>query len=441
MKKVEWKPSTHPISDIRDWDKLKRIEVRPDFQRRLVWPNSARIILIDTILKNIPMPKIFVSVDIREKDENTYRVVIDGQQRISAILSFLYDEFALRSPYNKDDKNYGKKFSQLDKETKKAFLGYQIDFNEISESTDEEVREIYSRVNKYNVVLNRQELRKAEFPGEFLDTSENLAGNPYFANAGIVTSANIRRSMDVEYVSEILVAMLGGYSEKKEKLDEYYYDYAKWESKQRKRIIERFEKTLEEIGFLFDQSLDISKTRFRQKSDFYTIFLVIDEFISEKKSITKKNTMDMKPLRDDLRILHDNIRPSSDLEICSDYAIKCVSQANSASSRRWRHAFIKSILSGTYVGSLPKGDAARLFYKLRDQIANSEFTKNVVPLPSKCLVCDKKIEKVGNFLLAWEKTAKYIQFSNAFWIHKSCKVEKEKWLILERPKNENSQLF
>ena len=79
-----WNSSPHPISDIRDWHKSEKLMLQPDYQRREVWSPAARIMLIDTILRNIPMPKIFVSTLI--KDERTYRTVIDGQQRISAIL-------------------------------------------------------------------------------------------------------------------------------------------------------------------------------------------------------------------------------------------------------------------------------------------------------------------------------------------------------------------
>jgi uncharacterized protein with ParB-like and HNH nuclease domain len=46
---------------------------------------------LDTILKNIPMPKIFISKTI--KGDTPYLSVIDGQQRITAILSFMRDEF------------------------------------------------------------------------------------------------------------------------------------------------------------------------------------------------------------------------------------------------------------------------------------------------------------------------------------------------------------
>ena len=87
----KWKSTQHPISDVRDWKKRKELEIQPDFQRRSVWSEHARISLIDTIIKDIPMPKIYISQRI--KNESTYRVVIDGQQRIGAILDFLSNQF------------------------------------------------------------------------------------------------------------------------------------------------------------------------------------------------------------------------------------------------------------------------------------------------------------------------------------------------------------
>ena len=133
-----WNSSPHPISDIRDWNEANRLELQPDYQRRGVWSASARIMLMDTILRGIPMPKIFLASTIR--DDSTYRVVIDGQQRLTAILDFLQDRFALDKPYTGDEK--GKRFSDLDRETQERFLSYKIDFNEAVNPSEEESREV-----------------------------------------------------------------------------------------------------------------------------------------------------------------------------------------------------------------------------------------------------------------------------------------------------------
>ena len=115
-----WNSSPHPISDIRDWATLGRLELRPDFQRREVWSEAAKIMLIDTILKNVPMPKILVNSILR--DGVTYRVVIDGQQRLAAIIGFLRDKFALASPC--EVPYQGLKFSGLPSQVQSEILRY-----------------------------------------------------------------------------------------------------------------------------------------------------------------------------------------------------------------------------------------------------------------------------------------------------------------------------
>lgn len=433
---VHWNSSPHPISDIRDWSETGRLELQPDFQRRAVWSVPARIMLMDTILRDIPMPKIFLANTI--KDGKTYRVVIDGQQRITAILAFLRDEFSLDEPFTGEEK--GKKFSDLDQHTKEQILSYRIDFNEAIKPTGEEVRELYTRVNKYTVPLNKQELRRADFPGDFLAVSEELAVNDYFDQVGIFSAANRRRYTDVEYVSELLAAMLGGIQDKKETLDLFYIDYAKWDGKEKKEITERFSQVLEEIRTIFTgYTKSISSTRFRQKADFYTLFLAIYSFVIEGRTVKEK---DLSLLQDDLDILQSNIRPESDIEICSEYAIKCVSQANSASSRKWRHWFLQPILAGTYISGQPDGEGAKVFYRLMEDLSSGD-SMALCPEPVfYCPVCNGEIS--GDFtecVLAWDRAETVNQISNAIWMHRSCKDSQTGWLVLERPNDGRSTIF
>ena len=433
---VHWNSSPHPISDIRDWSEAGRLELRPDFQRREVWSAPARVMLMDTILRDIPMPKIFLANSIKEG--NTYRVVIDGQQRLSAILAFLRDEFSLEEPFTGDEE--GKRFSELHQETQVRFLSYQIDFNEALNPSDNEVREVYSRVNKYTVPLSKQELRRADFPGDFLTVSEDFAIDDHFDDFRLFSGASRRRYADVEYVSELLTAMIAGIQDKKGSLDDFYIRFANWAKKDKKQVATRFSKTLAEIEFMFrDSSFPISETRFRQKADFYTLFLVVESFASSGETVKGK---ELGPLHDDLMMLQENIRPESDVEICSEYAIKCVSQANSASSRRWRHRFLRPILAGTYTGGPPDTEGANVFYRLMDGLSAGD-SMGLCPEPVfNCAACDKEIS--GTFsecVLAWDRAATVNQIANAVWLHRSCAESATGWLVLERPSNDQSTLF
>lgn len=393
---------------------------------------------MDTVLRGVPMPKIFVANTIR--DGNTYRVVIDGQQRISAILDFLRDEFPLEDPYTGEERT--RKFSELGEERQNRFLSYQIDFNEAFNPSDEEVREVYARVNKYTVPLNKQELRRADFPGDFLNVSEELATKEYFDVAGIFTATQRRRYLDVEYVSELLAAMIAGIQDKKDSLDAFYTKYAQWEEADRNQITGRFSAILTELDLIFDDSLPISKTRFRQRADFYTLFLVIDEFVCNRLTIDGK---EHRLLQQDLRLLQEHIRPESDVEICSEYAIKCVSQANSASSRRWRYHFLRAMLAGTYLGAMPSGIETEMFYRLAEGIEENygPYTPNEMCPSSvmKCPLCDQEISEgfSESLLLAWDHAESVRQTGNSRWVHPSCNGDRTGWRVLQRSYDSDAQ--
>ncbi|GAJ16274.1 unnamed protein product, partial [marine sediment metagenome] len=56
------------------------------FQRRRVWSSKARSYLIDTILDGFPIPAVYIRQKINLKIAKSIREVVDGQQRIGAIL-------------------------------------------------------------------------------------------------------------------------------------------------------------------------------------------------------------------------------------------------------------------------------------------------------------------------------------------------------------------
>ena len=62
-----------------------QIEISPDFQRGEVWRNSAQTLFIDSLMKQLPIPSMCISLDISSQK----RMVIDGLQRITSIIKFL----------------------------------------------------------------------------------------------------------------------------------------------------------------------------------------------------------------------------------------------------------------------------------------------------------------------------------------------------------------
>lgn len=431
MATKKWQSSPHTIADIREWNDAGTLLLQPDYQRREVWGDAARVMLIDSILNDIPMPKIFVSKAI--KDMRTYRSVIDGQQRIITVLSYLNDGFRLKGPYS--GPYDGKKFSELPREVQDEILLYSIDFNEASGLPPDELREVYSRVNKYLVPLNRQELRKADFPGEFLRISEELANLDSLDDMGLFNATARRRSLDVEYVSELLAAQLRGISDKKDAIDECCRDYAAWPEVESAAARTEFEGVIADIAKIFDSTYPMKKTRWKQKADFYSIFFAVLTLRRNGFALPA----DMSFLRQDLTMLDDRIAPTSEVPILSKYAVYCVSQANSASSRNWRMAFIRAILRGTYAAAMDDEEQRDIVSETAADIRFSidpDFNGDGCP-PAEGFVCggcgkfDEGETSLARSVLYWPAGSTVFQLSNAKWAHSKCKDVIDAAVVIE----------
>jgi hypothetical protein len=415
---VRWDSTQMSIGDIRDLTNNHRLELRPDFQRQEVWAVAAKIMLIDSILKNIPMPKFYLLREV--KGEATFRAVIDGQQRLRSILGFINNEFALKSPPCEEHLNnkYFKDIEQIDKD---KFINYRIDMYEVTDATDKEVRQMYSRVNKYVKALNKQELRRADFPGEFLRISEDLALLDVLDEFKIFTPANRRRMADVEFVSELLALMIRQTPlDRKEQLDSVYEEYIEWLESKSSETIKIFNQILDDCKTIFgkDGLDEIKSTRFRQKSDFYSLFGAIFNLRQNGGNLADR---DLEPLRRDMACLNCFIEPSSDTSIFREYAIRCVSDANSASSRRWRINFLESILRGTYLKEIAE-DTAVMFSKIiYDGIYDGGFCP---PRTESCLISYTEFQPTEeNSVLAWNKEKQIFQMENAGFIKREVLEE------------------
>ena len=77
---------------IEIYNKVKKNEwdLKPSFQRKLVWKKQHKINFIETILLNYPFPEIYIAPGEMDSINLTYcDVVVDGQQRTSTIVNYI----------------------------------------------------------------------------------------------------------------------------------------------------------------------------------------------------------------------------------------------------------------------------------------------------------------------------------------------------------------
>lgn len=94
----------------RLYDK-KYLDLNPDFQRGFVWVNKSQTLFIDSLIKQLPIPSLCISLDINTQK----RLVIDGLQRISTIIRFLNEaeDWKLSNIDDVDPRIAGKKVSEI----------------------------------------------------------------------------------------------------------------------------------------------------------------------------------------------------------------------------------------------------------------------------------------------------------------------------------------
>lgn len=282
---IRERPSTsQSIGWVRDMHRAGQLDLDPPYQRRSVWNRDFKQFFIDTILKNYPIPPIFVNMEVREDGTTIYHVV-DGKQRLLSILEFLEDRFPVSTKRYSPPNLAGKYFSQLERSTQRSFYSYFLPFEFFTEITEAEVTEIFERFNRNVQRLNDQELRHAKYGGEFIARMENLADEPFWGDLGMFGKADIRRMRDVEYVSVIFSLTMHGI-EDGDNLDQYYADYDD-ETPNVGEHLERYGA----VKSMFVRLQDvIRQTRFGNRADFYSLWSALLEFANNPDAIDYSQT-------------------------------------------------------------------------------------------------------------------------------------------------------
>lgn len=82
---IQARVDTNTIRSFADYAKDGDLELNPSYQRDNVWSTSDSQLLIDSILRGIPIPSIIMT----EVGEDSKYQIVDGKQRITAILRFI----------------------------------------------------------------------------------------------------------------------------------------------------------------------------------------------------------------------------------------------------------------------------------------------------------------------------------------------------------------
>lgn len=221
------------------------------YQRKLVWSIEEKASFVDSIIKSYPVPLILLA----ESDNAGGRIfeIIDGMQRLNAVVSFIENEFAVNGEYfdletmaetklQKDNGKLVQKEPILDRKVCAEIVAYVFPMSTYKGASETEIDEVFRRINANGKHLSRQEIRQAGALSNYADivrqisseirgdtslsnrvelnnmkrisiTSRDLpyginVDDVFWVNSAIIRREQVRESKDEEIVADIIAAML-----------------------------------------------------------------------------------------------------------------------------------------------------------------------------------------------------------------------------------------
>ena len=117
---METRTTQYTVVDYCDMYERKEVRVNRQYQRSdLVWPRTAQSFLVETILLDFPVPKLFLHQQTDLRTRRPIKEIVDGQQRTRAIVDYFNDEYRLTSNVSLEEAK-GKRFSELSEELQKS---------------------------------------------------------------------------------------------------------------------------------------------------------------------------------------------------------------------------------------------------------------------------------------------------------------------------------
>lgn len=186
---MEFSLAQYRVRELRDLWNRRDLIVNHEYQRAPRWTRTQQQLLIDSLLRGYPLPMFFIHRRPLPGSDTTELPfeVIDGQQRLRALVNYSENHFTLLNPathrrgfpkfiIDAPDRTpwAGKKYGQLDWGDKARLDEFELQVAVIETDNDNEVRDLFVRLQAGSA-LRPQEKRDA-LPGGMTTFIKKLGG-------------------------------------------------------------------------------------------------------------------------------------------------------------------------------------------------------------------------------------------------------------------------
>jgi len=364
---LDYRVETKTITDIRNLFEDGLLNLEPGFQRQSVWSERDRARLIDSILRNYPLPAIFLYR--RYHDGQIVYDVIDGKQRIESILRFVGDmrgSFWVRSQLPGATESDWYNWKCLEKRKSQHLLtGFRLPVVEVNGELGD-IIELFVRINSTGKALTPQEKRRAKYYNSaFLKEADRIARKweDYFSDMGIISPGQVSRMKHVELICELMLSVhQGDVINKKAALDRVM-SADSINGRQITNAAGRVVRALNRVDHIFPK---LYTTRLKQLTDYYSLVVLVAKFEANGLILTDKRRNKLAwDLLSSFAVRVDEVREKQrkaigikpEQEIYRDYLLTVSQMTDDIAQRRRREAILGGIIGTLFA----KKDAQRGF--------------------------------------------------------------------------------
>ncbi|MBK6293005.1 MAG: DUF262 domain-containing protein [Rhodoferax sp.] len=351
------------IADLMNRHEKKELNLSPTFQRKSVWRDRDRHLLIESLLRGFPIPAIFLYQ--RNEAGRLCYDVIDGKQRLESILRFvgsLRPAFTVKAMFPGFDAPQQVNATSLKRNKshmtliRSHLLQYRIPVVQVNGDLSDIV-ELFVRINSTGKPLTPQEKRNAKYSGsDLLQAATSLANKlePKLDALGVFNAAQKSRMKHVEFCAEIILSMhQGDVLNKKAAVDRVMAAKAMPVAQLKKSTAAAFT-TISLVARMFPE---LASTRFKQTVDFYTLVVLVGKLQAEGAILIERhrNAMAWDLLKafgvevDRMREQQRKVQGAGDgQENYRDYLMTVSQMTDDISQRRHREKLLRGILGSVF---------------------------------------------------------------------------------------------
>ena len=335
-----------------------QLNLEPGFQRQSVWKEPDRAKLIDSILRNYPLPAIFLYE--RQQDGKVMYDVIDGKQRLESIFMFtgaMKGRFASKTQLSDSEEVQVINWALLKRRGLQHLITtYKLPVIEV-DGEIADIIQIFVRINSTGKALTQQERRHARYyQSPFLKEAARLAKRyeGYFSEMGVFGSVQISRMKHIEFMCELMLSLAqGDVLNKKTALDRVM-ETGSMSQRETSTASRQVVTTLNRLRKMFPK---LRTTRLSQVTDFYTLAVLFGKFESEGLILNdrRRSTLAWDLLVefaikvDEVRELQRKARGARpEQELYREYLLTVSQMTDDVNQRRKRENILRGVLGSLF---------------------------------------------------------------------------------------------